>query len=169
MFNIVLRVEGRVEYMGHLEKTVFLSYRRNNAAWALAIVQDLTRHRYDVFSDFSRIRGGDFETVILDNIKARAHFIVLLTPSALKLCSEPGDWLRREVETALRLKRNIVPLMLEGFKFNTPSIVGQLTGKDGSAQKLQRALGASGVLRRCYETTPREIPQCSPRGCASSG
>jgi tetratricopeptide (TPR) repeat protein len=135
MFDAVLPRGVTAEYMGRIEKTVFLSYRRNNAAWALAIVQDLTRHRYDVFSDFNRIRGGDFETVILDNIKARAHFIVLLTPSALKRCSEPGDWLRREVETALKLKRNIVPLMLEGFKFNTPSIAGQLTGKMQALKK----------------------------------
>jgi hypothetical protein len=36
--------------------------------------------------------------------------------------------LRREIETALTLKRNIVPLMLEGFDFGTPTIAGQPTG-----------------------------------------
>jgi hypothetical protein len=29
----------------------------------------------------------------------------------------------------LEAKRNIVPLMLEGFDFSTPSIASQLTGK----------------------------------------
>ena len=115
--------------MARVEKTVFISYRRTNAPWALAIYQNLNNNGYDVFFDFNGIASGDFESVILGNIKARAHFIVLLTPSALERCNEPGDWLRREIETALESKRNIVPLMLEGFDFGTPAIANQLTGK----------------------------------------
>jgi len=114
--------------MGRIEKTVFLSYRRTNLPWALAVSQNLTHYGYDVFLDFNGIASGDFESVILGNIRARAHFIVLLTPSALERCGEPEDWLRREIETALEIKRNIVALMLEGFNFGTPSIASQLTG-----------------------------------------
>ncbi len=114
--------------MEHIEKTVFLSYRRTNVPWALAISQNLTHFGYDVFFDFNGIASGDFEQVILENIKARAHFLVLLTPSALERCHEPEDWLRREIETALEARRNIVPLMLEGFDFATPGIARQLTG-----------------------------------------
>jgi tetratricopeptide (TPR) repeat protein len=114
--------------MGRIEKTVFLSYRRTNAPWALAISQNLTHHGYDVFFDFNGIASGDFESVILENIRARAHFVVLLTPSALERCGDPGDWLRREIETALEIRRNIVPLMLEGFDYGTPTIATQLTG-----------------------------------------
>jgi tetratricopeptide (TPR) repeat protein len=115
--------------MGRIEKTVFISYRRTNAIWALAIFKDLTHNGYDVFFDFDGIASGDFERVILENIQARAHFIVLLTPSALKACSQPGDWLRREIETALDMKRNIVSLMLEGFDFDSRGISRQLTGR----------------------------------------
>ena len=115
--------------MQRIEKTVFISYRRTNFPWALAVWQNLTKQQYDVFIDYDGIGSGDFESAILGNIASRAHFLVLLTPSALKRCSEPGDWLRREIETALDSKRNIVPLMLEGFSFSTPSIASQLTGK----------------------------------------
>ena len=115
--------------MKRIEKTVFISYRRTNAPWALAIFQSLTQHGYDVFFDYNGIPSGDFERVSLENITARAHFLVLLTPSALERCGEPADWLRREIETALDSKRNIVPLMLEGFDFGTPLIANQLTGK----------------------------------------
>jgi tetratricopeptide (TPR) repeat protein len=114
--------------MERVEKTVFLSYRRTNIPWALAIFQNLQHHGYDVFFDYEGIASGDFERVILGNIKARAHFLVLLTPSALERCNDPGDWLRREIETALANQRNIIPLMLEGFDFGTPTIAGQLTG-----------------------------------------
>src|ERR1700722_15608803 len=114
--------------MERVEKTVFISYRRTNIPWALAVFQTLTQHGYDVFIDFSGIASGDFETVILGNIKARAHFLVLLTPSALEHCDDPADWLPREIETALANQRNTVPLMLEGFDFGTPKIASQLTG-----------------------------------------
>jgi len=115
--------------MERIDRTVFISYRRTNAPWVLAVFQNLTHHGYDVFFDYTGLASGDFERVITENIAGRAHFIVLLTPSALERCSEPGDWLRREIEIALETRRNIVPLMLEGFDFGSPSIASQLTGE----------------------------------------
>ncbi len=114
--------------MARIEKTVFLSYRRTNAPWALAISQYLTSHGYDVFFDFKGIGSGDFESIILENIRARAHFLILLTPSALKRCEEPGDLLRREIETAIDSRRNVIPLLFKGFKFGSKAVVKQLTG-----------------------------------------
>ena len=115
--------------MGRIDKSVFISYRRTNLPWALAIYQHLTQQGYNVFFDYESIRSGDFEQIIYQNIKGRAHFVVILTPSALERCSEPGDWLRREIETAIDEKRNIVPLFLEGFSFGTPTIAQHMTGK----------------------------------------
>jgi tetratricopeptide (TPR) repeat protein len=95
----------------------------------VAISQYLTAQGFDVFLDFRSINSGDFEQVIIENIKARAHFLVLLTPSALDNSNDPDDWLRREIELALDTKRNIVPIMLEGFDFDAPETVKFLTGK----------------------------------------
>jgi hypothetical protein len=121
--------------MGRTERTVFVSYRRTDGPWGLAIFQDLTQHGYDVFIDYDGIASGNFETVIMENIRARAHFLVLLTPTALERCSDPKDWMRREIEAALDSRRNIVPLMLEGFDFSTPAIASQLTGKLASLKE----------------------------------
>jgi hypothetical protein len=44
-----------------------------------------------VFFDYLGLASGDFERVILDNIAARAHFLVLLTPSALEGCTRSDD------------------------------------------------------------------------------
>ncbi|MTB49847.1 tetratricopeptide repeat protein [Lewinella sp. W8] len=114
--------------MQRIEKTVFISYRRTNTPWALAIFQHLTSQGYDVFFDYNSIKSGDFSQIITQNIEGRAHFVVILTPSALERCSEPGDWLRREIELAIKTRRNIIPLFLEGFSFGTPSIARHLTG-----------------------------------------
>lgn len=122
---------------GNIDKTVFISYRRTNKYIALAIYQDLIAHDYKVFIDYESINSGDFEQSIIDNIKAHAHFIVVLTPSALDRCNEPGDWLRREIETAMEYKRNIVPVMMEGFNFGEPSINKYLTGKLEFLKKYQ--------------------------------
>jgi len=147
--------------MERIEKTVFISYRRTNIPWALAIFQYLHHHGYDVFFDYDGIASGDFEGVILGNITARAHFLVLLTPSALERCAEPTDWLRREIETALHSRRNIVPLMLEGFDFGSPKIASQLTGKlatlksyNGLSIPPEYFLEAMGRLRERYLNVP---------------
>ena len=97
--------------------------------WALATYQDLDHNGYDVFFDYLNIDSGSFEKVIIENIKSHAHFLVILTPSALERCKEPNDWLRREIETAMDEKRNIVPLMFEGFGFGSPPTKEALTGK----------------------------------------
>ena len=114
---------------GRIEKTVFISYRRTNLPWALAIFQNLKNEGYDVFFDYLSIDDNDLEHVIIENIKARAHFIVLLTPSALDGLNDPKDWLRREIEEAIDQKRNIVPLLLDGFDFGDPMVNQAFTGK----------------------------------------
>ncbi len=123
--------------MERVEKTVFISYRRTNFPWALAVWQNLDKHGYDVFIDYNGIASGDFENAIFENIPARAHFLIILTPSALEHCGEPKDMMRREIETALKTKRNIVALMLEGFSFGTPAIANQLTGTLAPIKKYQ--------------------------------
>ncbi|MDX2077128.1 MAG: tetratricopeptide repeat protein [bacterium] len=113
--------------MPQIEKSVFISYRRTNIFHARATFQDLRAHQYDVFMDYETMNAGDFEQIILNQIKARAHFLVILTPSALERCVDPNDWLRREIETAIDYKRNIIPLMFDGFDW--VAVRPYLTGK----------------------------------------
>src|SRR5215510_492009 len=103
--------------MARIEKTVFISYRRRDISWALAVYQYLTAQKYDVFFDYTSLSGGDFEQVIVSNIRARAHFVLILTLTARDRGDEPGDWLGREIETAVDEKRNVIPFFFEGFIF----------------------------------------------------
>jgi hypothetical protein len=108
--------------MGSVENTIFISYRRTDVAWAQLIHGDLRRRGYDVFLDFRSAGSGDFEDVIFAHIRARAYFLVLLTPSAFERCGDPADLFRREIETALDSQRHIVPIMLKGFAFDQIAI-----------------------------------------------
>ena len=110
-------------------KTVFISYRRTNASWALAISQNLTHSGFDVFLAYQGLASGDWERTIIENIRSRAHFLVVPSPSTLARCDDLRDLLRREIEEALKTRRNIVPLMLKGFDFRRPAITSRLTGK----------------------------------------
>jgi hypothetical protein len=115
--------------MARIENTVFISYRRADVYTALAVYENLKNQGYDVFFDYRSISSGDFEQIISGNIKARAHFLLILSPTALDRCNEPGDWLRREIEIAIDEKRNIIPLFFKGFRFGIPSVSEKLTGK----------------------------------------
>jgi formylglycine-generating enzyme required for sulfatase activity len=115
--------------MAKVEKTVFISYRRVDISWALLVYHYLTANGFDVFFDYTSIHSGDFEQIIISNIKARAHFLIILTPTALDRCGESEDWLRREIETAISERRNIVPLLFGGFNFGDPSISENLKGE----------------------------------------
>ena len=110
------------------DKSVFISYRRQDGAWALNVYQWLTQHGFDVFIDYSGIGSGSFEAIIVANILARAHFLVVLSPKALYRCRYPKDWLRREVEQAIEAERNIIPLLIDGFHFDQSDIQELLTG-----------------------------------------
>ena len=109
-------------------KSVFISYRRSVASFiARAVFMDLCEHDYEVFMDVESIDSGHFDKIILNQIEARAHFVLILAPGTVERCGEPNDWLRREIEYAIDQKRNIVPLFFNGFTFNGTD--QYLTGK----------------------------------------
>lgn len=101
------------------DKTVFISYRRSVSRHiARSVFIDLRYHGYDVFMDVESIDSGIFDTIILNQIAARAHFLLVLTKGSLDRCTDPADWLRREIERAIALRRNVVPLLFDGFQFD---------------------------------------------------
>jgi tetratricopeptide (TPR) repeat protein len=116
-----------------LNKSVFISYRRSVSRYiARAIFEHLRNHRYDVFLDVENIDSGDWATIILNQIAARAHFLIILTPGTLDRCSEPKDMVRREIERAIELKRNIIPILIDEYDFDAarPHMIGKLSGLD---------------------------------------
>ncbi|MBZ0285124.1 MAG: SUMF1/EgtB/PvdO family nonheme iron enzyme [Anaerolineae bacterium] len=105
--------------MADAQNTVFISYRRSTSMHlARLIFTDLKARGYDVFLDVNTIDSGAFDQIILNQIAARAHFILVLSRGALERCANEGDWLRREIEEAFWLNRNIVPIFDEGFNLD---------------------------------------------------
>lgn len=116
-----------------VENTVFVSYRRSASKYlARAIYEHLKHEGFDVFLDYEQIDAGDFEHTILSQVDARAHFIPILTPGSVERFANEDDWFRREIERAIAMRRNIVPLIVEGFDFDKarPYMQGNLSMLD---------------------------------------
>jgi len=99
-------------------KTVFISYRRSTSQeLARSIFMHLKYNGYDAFFDVNTMDNGAFDDIILNQIGARTHFISIISKGAFERCVNEGDWVRREIEEALRLGRNVVPIIWENCDF----------------------------------------------------
>ena len=104
------------------EYKIFISYRRDGGVdLARSIKQQLQILGYDnIFFDYNSIRDGVFNTQILDAIYSCDVFLLLLTPKSMNRCADKGDWVAREIRTALKYNRHIIPIIIEK-EFTWPS------------------------------------------------
>lgn len=98
-------------------KDVFISYRRHDGETvAFLIYKDLSNDGYSVFYDHKSLGGGDFRRGIFESISDCNDVIIILTASSFSnKIYDPDDVYRFEIETALKLKKRIVGIMLEEF------------------------------------------------------
>lgn len=96
---------------------IFISYRRIDSEGrtsgrdiARTIKLELEKRGYKVFFDYSEIKDNEFENVILPAVKYSKIFILILSKDALLRCSNEGDWVRREILTAIKSDSKIIPV-----------------------------------------------------------
>ena len=96
----------------------FISYRREGGAETARLISKELRDRgVRVFLDVDDLASGHFDERLLREIEAVPNFIVILTPGCLTRCNTEGDWLRREIEHAIKTERNIIPILKDEFYF----------------------------------------------------
>ncbi len=113
---------------------IFISYRREGGLDTANLVFDrLTRAGYRVFMDYETLRSGKFNEQLYQRIEECIDFIVVLGKDALDRCVSEDDWLRLEIAHALKLKKNIIPVMLRNFEFsgNLPEDIRELSQYQG--------------------------------------
>lgn len=97
---------------------VFISYRRKGGREIARNINDrLTLRGYSVFFDYESIRDGRFNTQIFEAIDKAKDFIFVLSDSALEGCANEEDWVRTELEYALKLDKHIM-LVCPGESFD---------------------------------------------------
>ena len=91
---------------------VFISYAREDQAYARELAADLRTHGLGVWMD-DRIDFGDrWWQTIVQAVRASAAVIVVMTPVA-----EQSEWVEKEILLAQREGKPIFPLLLRGQGF----------------------------------------------------
>jgi len=97
---------------------IFISYRREGGdVTAKLICEALKNRRYTVFFDFDALKGGPFDTTLINAIRACNDFVLVLPPRGLDRCENEQDWVRQEIYHALQAGKNIIPILLGDFEF----------------------------------------------------
>ncbi len=120
---------------------IFLSYRRKNAdghsnvGTARTFMYVFERHGYEVFFDFKDCTDEYFSDTILPAIRTCQYFVLVLTRGCLERCKDKGDWLRREIEEAIKHGRKIIPITPDGefevWPTDLPDSMKVLSANDG--------------------------------------
>lgn len=118
---------------------IFISYRREGGEDKARILnQHLSAVGYNVFFDHEAAISGEFETVILAAVEVSPVFIILLTPGCFDRCINEDDWIRREIEKAHELKKEIIPVIPNGY-FSFTNLSSELPLSILKLQKIQFA------------------------------
>ena len=119
---------------------IFISYRRDGGFETAKHLNDLLVHDgYTVSFDIDTLREGDFDETLLRRIDQCVDFILVVDKHTFDRTLDPEfdkkkDWLRTELAYALKLKKNIIPVLLSGvngFPTNLPEDVADVATKNG--------------------------------------
>ena len=119
---------------------IFLSYRRDGGFATANHINDLlVRDGYTVTFDIDTLREGDFDKELLKRIDQCTDFILIVDRNAFDRTLDPKfdknkDWLRMELAYALKLRKNVIPILLSGvneFPTNLPTDISDVTTKNG--------------------------------------
>ncbi len=102
---------------------IFISYRRDGGGETAGRIYDsLMRDGYSVSYDVDTLREGRFDKQLLERIEQCQDFILVVDKNCFVRTIDPttdpqDDWLWQELSYALRLKKNIIPVLQAGAKF----------------------------------------------------
>ena len=110
-----------------VRRKVFINYRRDDSNTSAYLIRSHLRNELDddeVFLDHESIEAGSrFEDVIISELNKTKVFLCLVGPSWLKIHDNEtgkrrldmeGDFVRREIEVAIRDGIHIIPVCVEG-------------------------------------------------------
>jgi tetratricopeptide (TPR) repeat protein len=99
------------------EPSAYISYRHPfSGTIARALFHALRAAHCNVFL------GND--PLDLRLIEAHAYFLVVITPALIEALQIPNDPMAQEIEQAIHTRRGIIPLLANGFSFNSTFMPG---------------------------------------------
>ena len=99
---------------------IFISYKRKSLPTANNLYYRLTTRGYSTFFDLEEMRRDNFNVQLLNYIENAKDVFVILEEGSLDGCKqenwEKEDWFCHEIAFALEKKKNIIPILLNGYK-----------------------------------------------------
>lgn len=143
MENNILKNQGVLHIDEYSPKKVnfdvFVSYRRVDGRDHARSIQLGLQQRgssLNVFFDYESMRDGKFNLQIIDAIYSCKVFILVITPRVFENCQKEDDWIMREVRTAIKYKKHILPCVVDdpesgwtwkGWPNNLPEDIREIT------------------------------------------
>lgn len=111
----------------------FISYRRTETLLEVKNIYDSLRERgFSAFCDIYSLDNGNFDEKLIESVRLCTNYILVINNRSLDRCAEEGDWLLREIRTALSYNRNIVLVFVGEVDFkNLPAEIDELRYKNG--------------------------------------
>lgn len=113
---------------------VFISYRRDGGyEMARLIYEHLKQNGINPFFDLEELRSGPFNEKLYSEIEKSENFLLILPPNSLERCQSKTDWLRLEIEHAIKNQKNIIPVMMKNFTWpsNLPKSIEIISKYNG--------------------------------------
>ena len=99
---------------------VFISYKRKSLPTANNLYYRLTTRGYSTFFDLEEMGRDNFNVQLLNYIENAKDVFVILEEGSLDGCKqekwEEEDWFCHEIAFALEKKKNIIPILLNGYQ-----------------------------------------------------
>ena len=98
---------------------IFISYKRKSLPTANNLYYRLTTRGYSTFFDLEEMGRDNFNTQLLHYIENAKDVFVILEEGSLDACKREDwdkDWFCHEIAFALEKKKNIIPILLNGYK-----------------------------------------------------
>lgn len=105
---------------------IFISYRRSDGT-DIARIFDLAfqKARCRTFLDFNNLTTGRFDKRIENAILDAPVFVMILTKDYFSRCNEENDWVRKEIECAIKNEKVIIPINYDGNLNGIPDYLEQ--------------------------------------------
>ena len=99
---------------------IFISYKRKSLPTANNLYYRLTTRGYSTFFDLEEMGRDNFNVQLLNYIENAKDVFVILEEGSLDGCKqekwEEEDWFCHEIAFALEKKKNIIPILLNGYQ-----------------------------------------------------
>ena len=104
-------MQSIIQRMAKPRYHIFLSYRREDGKdLARTLKETLVGKGYRVFLDMDELQDGVFDERILAAIEEAPIYMLIMTKHCFDRCHNADDWVRQELEYAIKKSKVIIPI-----------------------------------------------------------